>query len=212
MALFGSTMKHLIFLPGASGDTAFWQPLISLLPEEYFKNIIAYPGFTGEQNHPAVFDFETLSQYVLSQIEQECVIVAQSMGGIFAVQAALKKPKLVKALVLIATSGGIDVTPFQAEDWRSTYRSQYAANPDWFVDVHLDYSAQLSDIKQPVLLLWGSSDYISPTEIGKYLHLKLEHSSLKLIEGGDHLFAYKHAFETAAVINTFLLEQQNNEG
>ncbi|OTG87325.1 alpha/beta fold hydrolase [Acinetobacter sp. ANC 3813] len=205
-------MTQLIFLPGASGDTAFWQPLISLLPEAYAKNSVAYPGFAGEPNHPAVFDFETLSRYVLSQIEQECVIVAQSMGGIFAVQAALQKPKLVKALVLIATSGGIDLTPFLAEDWRSAYRNQYISNPDWFVDVQLDYSAQLSDIKQPVLLLWGSADLISPIEIGKYLHLKFERSILKMIDGGDHLFASKHAFETAALINAFLLAQQNNEG
>ncbi len=46
---------------------------------------------------------------MVNQINEESVIVAQSMGGIFAVAVALKKPHLVKGLVLIATSGGINL-------------------------------------------------------------------------------------------------------
>jgi pimeloyl-ACP methyl ester carboxylesterase len=54
------------------------------------------------------------------------------MGGIFAVQAALQKPEQVQALVLVATSGGIDLSPFQVADWREDYQQSFTV-PDWFV-------------------------------------------------------------------------------
>lgn len=84
-------MTHLIFLPGASGSTEFWQPLIELLSADYTVQVIAYPGFGQEPAQKDVYDFNSLSDYVLDQIQQDSVLIAQSMGGIFAIQAALKK-------------------------------------------------------------------------------------------------------------------------
>lgn len=197
-------MKHLIFLPGASGNIAFWHPLMALLPAGYSSQIIAYPEFGDAPAHPDVADFASLSRHVLGQIEQESIIIAQSMGGIFAVQAALQKPELVKGLVLIATSGGIDLSPFKAEDWRTAYKSQFLNYPDWFTAVQLDYSAQLPDIQQKVLLLWGDADPVSPVAVGQHLKQQFADSSLQIIPGGDHLFAQQHAPETAAQISEYL--------
>ena len=197
-------MKHLIFLPGASGNTAFWQPLMALLPAGYSMQVIAYPEFGDAPAHPDVADFASLSRHVLGQIEQESIIIAQSMGGIFAVQAALQKPELVKGLVLIATSGGIDLSRFEIEDWRTAYKNQFLNYPDWFTAVQLDYSAQLPDIQQKVLLLWGDADPVSPVAVGQHLKQLFADSSLQIIPGGDHLFAQQHAPETAARISEYL--------
>ena len=38
-------MDKIVFLPGASGNTDFWNPLINFLPIHYEKEIIGYPGF-----------------------------------------------------------------------------------------------------------------------------------------------------------------------
>ena len=52
--------------------------------------VVAYPSFGGYADDVDVQSFESLQAYVLNQIQQPSVVVAQSMGGIFAVQAALK--------------------------------------------------------------------------------------------------------------------------
>ena len=57
-------MKHLVFLSGASGNTAFWDPLIAQLPVEYTKQVIAYPEFDHAPAHPDVYDFASLGNYV----------------------------------------------------------------------------------------------------------------------------------------------------
>ena len=197
-------MKHLVFLSGASGNTAYWDPLIAQLPAEYTKQVIAYPEFDHAPAHPDVYDFASLGNYVLAQIEQECIIIAQSMGGIFAVQAALKKSKLVQGLVLIATSGGIDLSSFNVQDWRSAYQASFLNHPNWFVTAQADYLVQLSEIQAPVLLLWGDSDPISPVEVGQYLKQQFKNASLHIIHGGDHLFAEQYVSETAQLVCEYL--------
>ncbi len=51
---------NLIFLPGASGSTEFWQPVMQQLPDEYQKSVIAYPCFGGYPAHPQVNHFAGL--------------------------------------------------------------------------------------------------------------------------------------------------------
>lgn len=202
---------QLIFLPGASGSTSFWQPvqqrLVSCVSDRFkSQKVVAYPSFGHVPAHADVYDFASLTEYVLGQIQQECIIIAQSMGGIFAVQAALQKPDLVKGLVLLATSGGINLKPFQVQDWRSAYQQQYLNYPDWFCTARLDYSLQLQTISQPVLLLWGEQDPISPITVGAYLQSVLPQSKLRIVLGGDHLFAEKYPDQSAKFIAEYLAE------
>ena len=155
---------NFIFLPGASGNTEFWQPLMALLPEQDDKTVIAYPSFGGYGDHVDVNNFLDLQHYVLDQISQPSIIVAQSMGGIFAVQAALQKPEQVEALVLIATSGGIDLSSFNVADWRQDYQQTFNV-PDWFVQPQVYLDDLLYKIEYPVLLIWGDADPIANYQI-----------------------------------------------
>jgi len=132
-------MSHLIFLPGASGSTEFWCPLIKNLPEEMTTQIIAYPAFANEPAHPDIHGFEQLQQYVLNKIDRPCILVAQSMGGIFAVAAALQKPELIQGLVLIATSGGIDLSQFNVADWRQSYAKDFLNSNNVFLSIFTNY-------------------------------------------------------------------------
>ena len=124
----GGDDLNLIFLPGASGNAAFWQPVIQLLQDDSTMGV-AYPSFGGYPDDVDVQSFESLQDDVLNQIQQPSVVIAQSMGGIFAVQAALQKAEQVQALVLVATSGGIDLSPFQLADWREDYQQSFTV-PD----------------------------------------------------------------------------------
>lgn len=197
-------MNNLVFLPGASGNIQFWNPLIAQLPEPYTKQVIAYPGFHGVAAHPDINNFDDLTDYVVAQIQQPSILIAQSMGGIFAIAATLQKTDLVKGLVLMATSGGINLDPFQVQDWRQVYQQEYLRYPDWFVTVKVDYEAQLAHIQQQVLLLWGDQDLISPVAVGQHLQHIFKKSELYVIQGGEHDFAEQYADEVAIYINDFI--------
>lgn len=73
-------MNNLIFLPGASGSISFWYPLIEKLPQHYRIKIIGYPGSGDTAESLDVKSFKDLTNYVLNQINEESIIVAQSMG------------------------------------------------------------------------------------------------------------------------------------
>ncbi|PTV47321.1 alpha/beta fold hydrolase [Acinetobacter pittii] len=197
-------MNNLIFLPGASGSTTFWYPLIEKLPQQYRTKIIGYPGFGDTPESLEVKSFEGLTNYVVNQINEESIIVAQSMGGIFAVAAALKKPHLVKGLVLIATSGGINLKRFNVQDWREAYRQAFLKYPDWFITTNVNYEEFLLDINIETLLIWGDNDPVSPVQVGQYLNQKFENSTLYVVKNGDHQLAEEHADEVATQIKDYL--------
>ena len=198
----GGDDLNLIFLPGASGNTAFWQPVIQRLQDDSTM-VVAYPSFGGYPDEMKVQSFESLQDDVLNQIQQPSVVVAQSMGGIFAVQAALQKPEQVQALVLVATSGGIDLSPFQVADWREDYQQSFTV-PDWFVQHQSDLTDSLERIQCPVLLIWGDVDPISPVAVGQSLHRQIPHAELHIVSQGQHDLAYVHAEHVVQLIQNFL--------
>lgn len=201
---------NLVFLPGASGNTQFWNPLIAQFPNHYTTQVIAYPGFHGMATDPDIHSFNDLSNYVIAQIQQPSILIAQSMGGIFAIAAVLQKTELVKGLILIATSGGINLDRFEVQDWRQFYRQEYVEYPDWFVTTKVDYEQSLLDIEVSTLLIWGDQDPISPIEVGEYLNQLLQKSKLYIVEGGDHLLAEKYAEQVAIQINDYLKNLEHN--
>ena len=195
---------NLLFLPGASGSTEFWQPVLGLMPADYRCTVQAYPGFGNETVLPSVNSMAELSDWVIEQLNQPTVLVAQSMGGIIAIQAALRKPDCVQALVLVATSGGLDVLTYGAADWRTDYMLEMKHLPQWFVETQYDFSPDFSRIHQPVLLLWGDADPISPVAVGKALQAQLPDARLEIIHNGGHDFAYQYAAQVASQIERFI--------
>lgn len=164
----------------------------------------AYPEFGGVPAQTEIQNFDDLQQYVIHSINdlsrlQPCIVVAQSMGGTFAVQMALQHPEQVKALVLVATSGGIDLSPFQVADWREDYQLNFSV-PDWFVSHHIALDDELNKIQCPVLLIWGNQDPISPVSVGRYLKSRFKHSHLEVVEGGQHDVAHAHSHEVSTLI------------
>ncbi len=205
-------MENLIFLPGASGNIQFWQPVLSLLSPHYTKQVIAYPEFGGMPAKAGVRSFDDLQQDVISSIkrlsqEQPSIVIAQSMGGIFAVQAALHlnlcDQKCIKALVLVATSGGIDLSGFEVAEWRKDYQLNFSV-PEWFVSHYKTLDNQLNQINCPVLLIWGDEDPISPSSVGRYLESQFKQGYLEIVQGGRHDLAFEFAEQVASLIQRFI--------
>jgi pimeloyl-ACP methyl ester carboxylesterase len=194
----------LLFLPGASGNTAFWKPVADLLAHPARRVHLGWPGFGPTPADPAVKGIDDLVGLVLAEMDTPAALVAQSMGGVIALLAALARPELVTHLVLTATSGGLDLSSLGAKDWRPDF---CAANPDlppWFADYRVDLTGRLATVRAPVLLLWGDNDPISPVRVGERLAELLPDAELHVIPGGDHDIGNTHAREIAPLIDRHL--------
>lgn len=198
-------MNKLVFLPGASGSQHFWQPLKAALTEYIDQQVIAYPGFDGVAPNLAIQNLHDLQEFVKKQIEDDSILIAQSMGGVLAVGLALKHPQKVKGLVLLATSGGLDLKTFHCADWRTDYRELFKTAPDWFEQDQTEFSrVQLASLDVPILLIWGDHDPLSTVQLGQYLAGIFKNAKLHTIQGGDHFFASTHADQVAMLIQDYL--------
>lgn len=194
----------LFFLPGALGRTQFWAPAAALLQHPARKVQVAWPGFNGVPRDPEIRGVDDLATRLLARIDAPCALVAQSMGGVVAMLAALRKPEMITHLVLSATSGGIDLAAFDAEDWRPAMRAAHPGLPDWFARYRDDLAPRLAALRIPALLLWGDADPISPVAVGGRLACLLPQARLHVIPGGDHGVASTHASVVAPLIDRHL--------
>jgi pimeloyl-ACP methyl ester carboxylesterase len=198
--------ETLFFLPGASGNTQFWQPVAQRLRHPAARRFVSWPGFGGVPPEPDVTGIGDLVARVTREITGPVDLLAQSMGGIIAVQAALAKPHLVRRLVLSVTSGGIDTASLGAADWRPGFRSHNPALPSWFEDERADFSQRLREITAPVLLLWGDADPISPVAVGQRLAQLFANAALVVVPGGTHDLAFERADDIVPHIERHLAQ------
>ena len=202
-------MARVVFLPGAAGRRRYWLPVAERLSPLHETYLIAWPGFGDESPSPDVTSLDGLVDYVLTQVEGPFVLAAQSMGGVVAMLLTLRRPELVQRLVLCGTSGGIDLARFAATDWRPDYlrelsQEQRETPPSWFVDDRSDLTSRLPSIGQPVLLLWGEDDVVSPPAVGEYLTELLPESQLVTFATASHALAQERPDEVAQCIQAFL--------
>jgi pimeloyl-ACP methyl ester carboxylesterase len=196
--------RRVVFLPGALGAAEFWHPAGALLPDAWEKVYMHWPGAGSQAPDPSVRSLDDLMQLVARELETPSDLVAQSMGGVVAVRVALKHPETIRRLVLVATSGGVDVAGLGGAEWRDNYRRNNPAAEDWITQDRTDHTREIQDITAPTLLLWGDNDPISPVAVGKHLQSLLPHARLRVVSGGTHSLALDHAFETAEAITEHL--------
>jgi pimeloyl-ACP methyl ester carboxylesterase len=194
----------ILFLPGALGRTDFWHPVADRLTHPAHKAHVGWPGFGGVPADPSIHGLDDLADRLAATIDGPTALVAQSMGGIVAVLAALRKPTHITHLVLSVTSGGIDMAGLGAEDWRPAVRAAHPDLPGWFLDHGDDLSPRLATLDIPTLLLWGDADPISPVAAGRRLAASLPRARLCVIAGGGHDLAHAFAESVAPLIDGHL--------
>ena len=195
---------RVLFLPGAGGAAAFWHAVGARLPAAWEKVYLSWPGLGDEPADPRVRGFDDLVALVEAELTEPCDVVAQSMGGIVAVRVALRHPDKVRRLVLVATSGGVDVARFGAADWREEYRREFPRASAWVTAERPDHTSEIGHIGAPTLLVWGDSDPISPVAVGEHLASLLPNATLRVIRGGTHGMAAEHPDDVAPLIAAHL--------
>ncbi len=196
--------SQLLFLPGASGDVHFWRALARDLTHPAGRVFLDYPGFGDAAPAPHIDGMRALLERVLERIDRPTALIAQSMGGVLAIQAALARPELVTHLVLTATSGGIDMAALGARDWRPVFAAAKPNCPAWFLADRADLAPDLGRIAAPTLLLWGDADPISPLAVGRRLLAGLPHARLHVVAGGEHDLGQVHAARLAPLVDAHL--------
>ncbi|MCP9928807.1 alpha/beta fold hydrolase [Cyanobium sp. CH-040] len=199
---------QLLFLPGASGNTAHWRPVAERLVHDAGRLHLGWPGFGETPPDPSVRGFDDLLGLVLARLDRPTALIAQSMGGVLALQAALAAPGRITHLVLAVTSGGLPMAEHGAEDWREAFRLAHPRLPDWFTTAEVDLTDQLPSAAVPSLLLWGDADPISPVRVGERLASRLPAAQLVVIPGGTHDLAAERADVIAPLIDRHLSHPQ----
>lgn len=199
--------SKLLFLPGASGNTRFWEPVAERLAHPAIRVHVGWPGFGPTPPDPEVNGIDDLVAAVVARIDQPTALIAQSMGGVVAVRAALQRPDLITHLVLTVTSGGVNVSELGAQDWRPAFLEANPSVPRWFTELQSDLAPSLGSIKAPALLLWGDADAISPVTVGERLASLLPDARLHVLAGGTHDLANTLASAVAPLIDAHLARQ-----
>jgi poly(3-hydroxyoctanoate) depolymerase len=190
----------LLFMPGSSGAASFWLPVGELLPTAWRKRYLDWPGMGSVPPSPTIASYDDLAELVLDRLEEPTMLVAQSMGGLVAAKAAIRRPDRVSHLVLTVTSGGIDRSAFGLADWHADYRKAHPNAPEWIFEHHRDLSDELRMLRMPVLLVWATRDAISPVAIGRHLAGLMPQARLVEIDSDDHWVVRQHPEQVAGEI------------
>jgi pimeloyl-ACP methyl ester carboxylesterase len=197
-------MPSVVFFPGASGAGQFWSPVAERLPREWPTQLVDWPGAGAVPAAPGIDGYADLVGLAAGVVADGSDVVAQSMGGVVAIGLALARPRKIRRLVLVATSGGLDVSGLGGSQWRSEYRAQFPEAAAWVTGDRLDYSAVLGSVELPVCLIWGDADPVSPVAVGHALARRLPRSELHVVAGGTHALAREQPDRVAALIRRHL--------
>jgi 2-hydroxy-6-oxonona-2,4-dienedioate hydrolase len=197
-------VRRVCFLPSAAGDADFWRPVGAQLPATWEKVYLGWPGLGAQEHDPAIRGLDDLVNLVIDQLDRPGDLVAQSMGGVVAVRVATRVPALVRRLVLVATSGGVDVGRLGGADWREEYRTEFPTAAGWITDRAADQTEELRGIRSATLLVWGDADPISPVAVGEHLAGLIPGARLRVIAGGTHHVAREEVGRVAALIAAHL--------
>lgn len=202
-----SAPQQILFLPGASGNDEFWKAVAERLDgSSWLQHHLGWPGFGQTPADPAVRSLDDLVGRVVDRIDRPTALVAQSMGGVVAIRAALAKAPWVTHLVLAGLSGGIDLKRHGARDWRPPREDLRPDDPSHlFAAYDGDLTQALPALQMPTLLLSGDQDPISPVGAGQWLVESLPRATLYVVKGGSHTFCQDKAEEVAPVIGRHLI-------
>ena len=165
---------------------------------------MSWPGAGAQPHDPEVRGYRDLIAHAAARIADGSDVIAQSMGGVVAIGLALAQPQKVRRLVLVATSGGLDVERHGAENWRDEYHQEFPAAAEWVTSDQVDYTDQLHRVTVPTCLIWSDADPVSPLAIGHALHRALPSSVLYVIAGGTHILAREAPDEITAIVKEHL--------
>lgn len=220
--------RALVHLHSAGGPRQ--SEVVTRLAHHHTVHQLTCPGFEGTAKHPAlnaITDYADLvAEYIKTQCDGECDIVAESFGGWTALWVAARHPDLVGQLVVEAPAGlcppgkgGLPTDP--QERFRKLYAHPERAPQDnrpveilqgngaifmGFGGLVFDkaLAAALPDITARTLVLMGTLDEIIPPETGHLIKAKVRQSHLTYIWDAAHSLEIDQPEKVATIALDFL--------
>jgi poly(3-hydroxyoctanoate) depolymerase len=194
----------LVFFPGAGGRVAHLRPIAERLAHRRTTYLCEYPGLGGVAPDPNLRTMADLQRHLLASLPEQFDLVTMSMGGVLALRIALEHPARIRKLVLLATSGGVNVEARGGIDWRDTFRRLQPNAPSWFVEDRTDVTPELGRIGHPTLLIYGDADLIAPPSVGHFLQKSLPNARIEIIPDATHDLEIDHPDLIASFIEAHL--------
>jgi pimeloyl-ACP methyl ester carboxylesterase len=194
----------LAFLPGVSGKSAVWRPIAERLAKRRPPVLVDYPGFGSAPPDPQLRSLADLASVVLAALPARCDLAALSLGGALALRLAIDAPERIRRLVLVTTSGGIEMSRFGAVDFRAAFRARHPDAPTYLLDDRTDLSRELGALQAPTLLVFGDADLIAPVGAGEFLRDQLPNAKLEVIAGATHDLDEEHPDLLASLMEAHL--------
>jgi pimeloyl-ACP methyl ester carboxylesterase len=194
----------LVFFPGAGGRVVHLRPIAERLAHRRTTYLCEYPGLGGVPAHPSLHTMADLQRHVLASLPEQFDLVTMSMGGVLALRIALEQPTRIRKLVLMATSGGVDITALGGIDWRENFRLVQPNAPSWFLEDRTDVTPELGRIHHPTLLIYGDADLIAPPSVGHLLQKNLPNARIEIIPEATHDLEIDHPDLIASYIEAHL--------
>jgi poly(3-hydroxyoctanoate) depolymerase len=194
----------LVFFPGAGGRVAHLRPIAERLAHRRTTYLCEYPGLGGIAPNPTLRTMADLQAHLLASLPEQFDLVTMSMGGVLALRIALEQPARIRKLVLLATSGGVNVEARGGIDWRDTFRRAQPNAPTWFVEDRTDVTPELGRIPHPTLLIYGDADLIAPPSVGHFLQKSLPNARIEIIADATHDLEIDHPDLIASFIEAHL--------
>ena len=105
----------LLFIHGAGGNAAAWFQQVEAFARDYCVMCIDLPGFGQTLPRQLANTTESLAHVVLEVLDhagfESASLIGQSLGGWFALRAALAAPERIERLTLSCTMAGIAHPP-----------------------------------------------------------------------------------------------------
>lgn len=204
---------NILLVHGLAGSSRWWRNVVPTLEERHRVEVVDLP-----RRHPGD---------AVAARAHGTVLVGHSLGGLVCVQAAVAHPDRVRALVLVQPVG----VPLGRSAIRSVAplarvlvtapaslpllaRDAVRAGPLMLMRgaataLTTDIRTELSSLRMPTLLVWGSRDPLVPEQLAQEWRRGLPHARLVVLEGASHLPMLDRPRELAETLLEFLEELED---
>ncbi len=221
---------NLVFLHGWGQNIEMMMGVAKPFCKKYNVLILDLPGF-GESNEPtevwSVYDYANMLDELLKKLNiKNPILIGHSFGGKVSLCYAIKynpkkivllaspfKKKITKETLKVKIYKSIKKIP--GLKWLENYVKKHVGSTDYknasemmrkilVNHVNLDLSEDVSKIKCPTLLIWGTNDDAVPIEDGYELEKMISNCGIVVYEGCTHYAYIERLNQTIRVLDSFI--------
>ncbi|HEU5395055.1 MAG TPA: alpha/beta fold hydrolase [Candidatus Methylomirabilis sp.] len=235
------TSPVLLLIHGTGGNAASWTYQLRGLRDAASPMAVDLPGhgISGRIASPSIPGYAAAVAETMARLAPGRFFVAgHSLGGAVALELALRYPRRVRGLILIATGAhfpALAATPnmfllpaavapgkfrdlFLGEgvsaEALALARAAVAGCPPDIIRADIgaakafDVRSALSGLRRPALILCGTEDHITPPRYAAWLREGLADGELVLIQGAGHMLPLERPEQVNAALARFLRGQR----